>query len=84
MRLNHFIIFLFSFCLTAVNAQDRKFNFGVSLFPNLSFGIISNNGSVPGGVEEGFKSLEVSQICYSAGFFTEYKFGKKSFYEYKR
>jgi hypothetical protein len=78
MNFKQFLLFLFAFNLTVANAQDRKFNFGVSLFPNLSFGIISNDGSVPGNVENGFKSLEVSQICNSAGFFTEYKFGKKS------
>jgi hypothetical protein len=78
MNFNRFLLFLFVFCFTVAKSQDRKFNFGVSLFPNLSFGIISNDGSVPGNVENGFKSLEVSQICYSAGFFTEYKFGKKS------
>ena len=78
MRINYFISFLFALNIIVANAQDRKFNFGVSLFPNLSFGIITNDGSVPGGVEEEIKSLEVSQICYSAGFFTEYKLGKKS------
>jgi hypothetical protein len=72
------LLVLFATCITVAYAQDRKFNFGVSLFPNLSFGIISNDGSVTSGVENGFKSLEVSQICYSAGFFTEYKLGKKS------
>jgi len=78
MNFKHFILFLFAFGFTVTKAQDRKFNFGVSLFPNLSFGIISNDGSVPEGVEEGVKSLEVSQICNSIGFFTEYKLGKKS------
>lgn len=78
MNIKQFLIFLFAFCITVANAQGRKFNFGVSLFPNLSFGIISNDGSVPGGVEEQIKSLEVSQICNSVGFFTEYKLGKKS------
>jgi len=57
MNFKHFILFLFSFIITVAKAQDRKFNFGVSLFPNLSFGIISNDGSVPEGVEEGVKLL---------------------------
>lgn len=78
MNFKRILLFLFFFCISVAKSQDRKFNFGVSLFPNLSFGIISNDGSVPGGVEEEIKSLEVSQICYSAGFFTEYKLGKKS------
>lgn len=70
MHINYFISFLFALNILVAKAQDRKFNFGVSLFPNLSFGIISNDGSVPGNVENGFKSLEVSQICNSFGFFT--------------
>ena len=78
MNFKQILLVLFATCITVAYAQDRKFNFGVSLFPNLSFGIISNDGSVTSGVENGFKSLEVSQICYSAGFFTEYKLGKKS------
>jgi len=78
MNVKQILIFLFAFSITVAKSQDRKFNFGVSLFPNLSFGVISNDGSVPSGVEEEIKSLEVSQICYSAGFFTEYKLGKKS------
>jgi hypothetical protein len=78
MHINYFISFLFALNILVAKAQDRKFNFGVSLFPNLSFGIISNDGSVPGNVENGFKSLEVSQICNSFSFFTEYKLGKKS------
>jgi hypothetical protein len=78
MRINYFISFLFALNILVAKAQDRKFNFGVSLFPNLSFGIISNDGSVQSGLEEEIKSFEISQICYSAGFFTEYKLGEKS------
>lgn len=78
MYVKQFLIFLFASSITVAKSQDRKFNFGVSLFPNLSLGIISNDGSVQSGLEEEIKSFEISQICYSAGFFTEYKLGKKS------
>ncbi len=78
MHTKFFIVFVFTIFITVANAQERKFNFGIGLFPNLSFGLISNDGTVPESVENEYKSLFVSIICYNASFFTEYKFGKKS------
>lgn len=78
MHLKSCILLLFLIVFQLTKAQERKFNFGVGLFPNLSFGIITNNGNTPGYVENAFKSIEVSQIAYSINGFAEYNLSKRT------
>ncbi len=72
--------FLFAFFFFAFKsqAQDRKFDFGISVFPNFSFGIISNDGNVSEELEETIKELEISKPSIGARAFVEYKITEKS------
>lgn len=78
MQYKRVILLLFLVVFSRVMAQDRKFNFGVGVFPNLSFGITTNNGNTPGYVENAYKEIEISQIAYSVNGFTEYQLSKRT------
>jgi len=64
-------------CIT-IQAQEKKFDFGMNLFPNYSLGVISNDGSTPSSVESGFQDIETWKPSISANIFVEYSFNKKS------
>ena len=63
---------------TACLAQDRKFDFGLSLFPNYSIGITSNDGNTPTNVEEGFQDIETWKPSFSSTIFVEYQLNARS------
>jgi hypothetical protein len=61
-----------------IQAQEKKFNFGMNLFPNYSFGIISNDGSSTSYSESTFKELETWKPSISANVFVEYILNSRS------
>ena len=68
------------FFLTYINcqAQENKLELGLSVFPNFSLGIISNDGSVPSEVESGFQDIEIAKPSISSNIFVEYSINEKS------
>lgn len=64
--------------LIAQETKDDKFTFGLNVYPNLSVGIITNNGSVPSSVENAYKGYETWKPSISSNIFVEYKIGEKS------
>lgn len=70
-----FVLALF-FCLS-INAQDRKFDLGISLTPNYSFNIMKNDGGMPIAAEEYFRSIETGKYAFSGSLFLEYKQNQK-------
>lgn len=71
------LFFTFFMCLT-IQAQEKKFDFGLRLFPNYSMGIITNNGGTPSSVESNFKELETWKPSASATIFVEYNLNNRS------
>ena len=67
------IIAVILFFLTSINyqAQENKFELGLSVFPNFSLGIISNDGSVPSEVESGYRDIEIAKPSISSTIFVE-------------
>jgi hypothetical protein len=71
------IFFTFFICVT-VQAQERKFDFGLNLFPNFSMGVITNDGNTPSSTESTFKEIEIWKPSISANFFVEYNLNERS------
>lgn len=68
------------FFLSSINcqAQANKLELGLSVFPNFSLGIISNDGSVPSEVESGYRDIEIAKPSISSTIFVEYGINEKS------
>ena len=68
------------FFLYSINcqAQANKLELGLSVFPNFSLGIISNDGSVPSEVESGYRDIEIAKPSISSTIFVEYSINEKS------
>lgn len=68
------------FFLSSINcqAQEKKLELGLSVFPNFSLGIISNDGSVPSEVESGYRDIEIAKPSISSTIFVEYSINEKS------
>ncbi len=68
------------FFLSSINcqAQANKLELGLSVFPNFSLGIISNDGSVPSEVESGYRDIEIAKPSISSNIFVEYSINEKS------
>ena len=68
------------FFLSSINcqAQANKLELGLSVFPNFSLGIISNDGSVPSEVESGYRDIEPAKPSISSTIFVEYSINEKS------
>ena len=68
------------FFLSSINcqAQANKLELGLSVFPNFSLGIISNDGSVPSEVEFGYRDIEIAKPSISSTIFVEYSINEKS------
>ena len=68
------------FFLSSINcqAQANKLELGLSIFPNFSLGIISNDGSVPSEVESGYRDIEIAKPSISSTIFVEYSINEKS------
>lgn len=64
-------------CFT-IQAQEKKFDFGINLFPNYSMGVISNDGNTPSSVESSFQDIETWKPSMSANIFVEYNLNKRS------
>lgn len=71
-------IFLVLFTLATSQAQDKKFDFGIRLFPNFSMETKSNDGNTPTAVEDIYKEIEIWKPSLSADLFVEYKLNRKS------
>lgn len=72
------LIFLAFFTCLTIQAQEKKFDFGLNLFPNYSMGIISNDGSTPSSAESTFKEIETWKPSISANLFVEYNLNERS------
>ena len=72
-----FILFTV-FSITITHGQEKKFDFGLNLFPNFSMGIITNDGSTPSSAESTFKEIETWKPSISANIFVEYNLTEKS------
>jgi len=59
-------------------AQTTKWEYGFSIYSNLSQDYSVNDGTVPEYVQHGYDSIEISSISFSGQGFIEYKLGKKS------
>ena len=68
------------FFLTCINcqAQENKLELGLSVFPNFSLGIISNDGSVPSEVESNYRDIQIAKPSISSNIFVEYSINEKS------
>ena len=71
------ILSILSVCVTS-QAQDKKFSFGVSLFPNYSTGIISNDGNTAIAIQNIYSENEIGKFSLGGNVFVEYKLGEKS------
>jgi hypothetical protein len=78
MRNKIIIIVMACFSWIAGQAQENKFDFGISLFPNYSIGIVSIEGENPTNAEAGFQPMENWKPSISAHIFVEYKLNEKS------
>ncbi|MEX1191035.1 MAG: outer membrane beta-barrel protein [Brumimicrobium sp.] len=78
MRTTYFSLLFMLFCLVTIQAQESKFDFGINLYPSYSFGMMSNDGSTPGSVQNGFSNIERGKPSISGNLFVEYKLNTKS------
>ena len=70
------VLFLLLFSFTAL-AQEKKFDFGINIFPNFSKGAISNSGAFPAAAE-GYKKMEIWKPSISGNLFVAYNLNEKS------
>ena len=61
-----------------IQAQEKKFDFGLNLFPNYSMGILANDGNTSASFENNIKELETWKPSVSANIFVEYNLTEKS------
>lgn len=73
-------LLLFCSCLISSSSlsQDKKLSYGIHLFPHLSDGIITNEGSVPERAESAFRRSESWKPSGSINLFVEYRLNGKS------
>jgi hypothetical protein len=64
-------------CMT-IQAQEKKFDFGLNLFPNYSMGIVTNDGNTSTSFQNNIQELETWKPSVSANIFVEYKLNKNS------
>ena len=74
------IIAVILFFLVFINcrAQENKFELGLSLFPNLSFAIETNDGTPEDEILIGYQGMEIAKPAISSTIFVEYNLNKKS------
>lgn len=77
MRLITFSIILLTCPLSSVFGQTNRLSFEASVYPNMSSGIITNDGSVPSDVQSGYASSEIAKPSVSATILTGYSLGKR-------
>jgi hypothetical protein len=68
---------LFLCFISGTFGQSNKLHFEAAVYPNMSSGIVTNDGSVPGGVEAGYSSSEIAKPSISATILTGYSLGKR-------
>lgn len=78
MKIKSITIILTVFTYITIQAQEKKFDFGINLFPNYSIGIISNDGSTSSSVQSSFQEFETWKPSMSSSIFVEYRLNKKS------
>ena len=68
------------FLLSSINcqAQENKLELGLSVFPNFSLGIISNDGSVPSEIESSYRDIQIAKPSINSNIFVEYSINEKS------
>ena len=74
------IIAVILFFLVFINcqAQENKFELGLSLFPNLAFAIQTNDGSIANEILVGYQGMEIAKPSISSNIFVEYRINKNS------
>lgn len=78
MQNKSILLFLLLFVGLTSQAQDKKFQFGLNLFPNYSVGILTNDGTAPTYLETGVQQMETWKPSVSGNIFVEYKLNEKS------
>jgi hypothetical protein len=78
MKTTFTIAFFTLFIFFNIQAQDKKFSFGLNLFPNVSDVIITNDGTAPDEQLDFYKEDEIPKLSFSGGFFVEYLLSPKS------
>ena len=78
MKLTTIILILTLFTWINGLSQENKFELGFGVFPNLSLGVVTNDGSVPGEIESGVQDIEIAKPSISSSVFVEYKLNDKS------
>lgn len=73
-----FLVTVLAFFSLETEAQEKKFDFGFSIFPNYTVGIITNNGSTPSSIESSYKTNEIGKFSISSTIFSEFKLNEKS------
>jgi len=59
-------------------SQENKLELGLSVLPNFSLGIISNDGSVPSEIESSYRDIQIAKPSISSNIFVEYSINEKS------
>jgi hypothetical protein len=80
MKINLLTFIILLFICAKSQAQDRKFDIGLSLMPSFSTGIISNDGTVSPTIEESVKEVETWKPSFSSTLFVEYTFNDNSIF----
>jgi hypothetical protein len=78
LKLTTIILILTLFTWINGLSQENKFELGFGVFPNLSLGVVTNDGSVPGEIESGVQDIEIAKPSISSSVFVEYKLNDKS------
>ena len=71
-------VILFFLAFINCQAQENKFELGLGLFPNLSFAIQTNDGSIANEILVGYQGMEIAKPSISSNIFVEYKINKNS------
>ncbi|MEO0474082.1 MAG: porin family protein [Bacteroidota bacterium] len=69
-------LFILCNCCT-VFAQNQRLHFGVKFFPNYSWAKLVDDGSVPEGVVQSFRDLEIGRVSQSTQIFGEFAFSQR-------
>ena len=77
MKTTIVVILFFLACINC-QAQEKKIELGLGLFPNLSFAIQTNDGTAEDEILIGYQGMEIAKLAISSNIFVEYKLNKNS------
>ena len=77
MKTTIVVILFFLACINC-QAQEKKIELGLGLFPNLSFAIQTNDGTAEDEILIGYQGMEIAKPAISSTIFVEYNLNKKS------